>query len=104
MPLASEFASTLAGLRVSLPRIADLNLALPEPPAGATGVLYEVCTDERGILDGLIDREGQHHRARLGQGLPEGLLAGDRLRGELDLEGRLSIFRCYPPEAAGLSA
>jgi len=103
MPLATEFAPTLAGLRGSLPRIVELNQALPEPPEESRGVLYEVCSDERGHYAGLLDREGQTHQAQVDPTLAESLRAGDRLRGEIDLEGRLALYRCYPPEAGGLS-
>jgi hypothetical protein len=103
LPL-SEFAPTLTRLRESLPRIIELNRVLPPAPDGETGELYEVQADARGRFAGVRDRAGQEHRACPEPGLAERLRPGDRLRGSISLEGRLSVFRCYPPEAGGLTA
>ena len=102
LPLRADFAPTLARLRESLPRIADLNRSLPPPPPGETGELYEVREDASGRFGGVRDRHGRDHTASPEPGLADRLRPGDRLRGAISLEGHLTIFRCYPPEAAGL--
>lgn len=103
LPLQA-FTQTLVGLRESLPRVVELNRALPAPPEGAVGELFEVTGDSAGRYAGLVDRSGTSHAARVDQGLATRLRPGDRLRGEISATGELSLFRCYPPEAGGLVA
>lgn len=102
MPLDKEFSPTLDRLTESLPRILELNRSLPQPPKDEPGHLFEVVADKSGRFSGLVDREGNHHTAVMEAPLAARLRPGDRLRGSLDLEGRLALYRCYPPEAAGL--
>lgn len=104
LPLATQFGATLDALRESLPRIVELNRLLDDPPADQTGELYEVRADARGRYAGLRDRQGRDHTAAPEHGLEARLRGGDRLRGAISLEGRLTVFRCYPPQAAGLSS
>ncbi len=103
MPLWSEFGSTLGGLRESLPRIVELNRLLPAPPPDRSGTLYVVQVDSQGRFTGLADGEGRAVEATLDPGLAARLRGGDRLRGDLQPGGTFEIYRCYPPEAGGLS-
>jgi hypothetical protein len=102
MPLREEFGPTVTRLRESLPRVVELNRMLAEIPEDQSGELYEVRTDARGSFAGLRDRAGNEHTAAPEEALARSLREGDRLRGSISLEGRLTVFRCYPPEAAGL--
>lgn len=104
LPLESRFAETLENLRESLPRVMELNRMLPAAPEDETGELYAVRADVHGRFDGVVDREGRMHQAHPEPSLAARLRAGDRLRGSISLEGELAVFRCYPPEAAGLTA
>ncbi|MDA1266122.1 MAG: hypothetical protein O2816_13660, partial [Planctomycetota bacterium] len=104
MPLATEFGETLARLRESLPRVMRLNHLLEAPQGEETGDLYEVLGDAQGRYDRLMDRNGGIHTALPEAGLAAALRPGDRLRGTISLEGQLTVFRCYPPESAGLLA
>jgi hypothetical protein len=104
-PLLDQFGSTLERLHESLPRIVELNRALPDNGGSAEdprGKLFEVCTDARGQLDHLRDRDGETHQVQIEPALATRLRHGDRIHGWLDLQGNLTIRRCYPPEAAGL--
>ena len=104
-PLKDQFDSTLERLQESLPRIVELNRALPSAVAAADdprGMLFEVCVNAKGHFDHLRDRDGQAHKVQMESSLGARLRAGDRLHGWLDSDGELTIRRCYPPEAAGL--
>ncbi|MDP6741180.1 MAG: hypothetical protein QF404_14320 [Planctomycetota bacterium] len=104
-PLQDQFDSTLERLLESLPRIVELNRALPVVSESADDprcTLFEVCVDPQGQFDHLRDRDGQAYQVQLEAGLGVRLRAGDRVHGWLDLEGNLTIRRCYPPESAGL--
>jgi hypothetical protein len=104
-PLKDQFESTLERLQESLPRIVELNRALPNAAETADdprASLYEVCVDASGQFEHLLDRDGQSHQAQLESDLGARLRAGDKIHGWLDLHGELTIRRCYPPEAAGL--
>ena len=104
LELRRDFGPTLVSLRGTLPRIAELNRLLPPPPEDATGELFDVRRGADGRYGGLRDRRGRDHSARPAQGLAERLRPGDHLRGSISLDGTLSIYRCYPPEAAELRA
>jgi len=104
-PLLDEFGPTLERLKESLPRIVELNQALPPQELSADdprGRLYEVQADTQGHYSNLRDRNGESHAAKAEIALTNRLRAGDRIHGWIDLEGNLTIRRCYPPEAAGL--
>ncbi|HIF40055.1 MAG TPA: hypothetical protein EYQ74_03005 [Planctomycetes bacterium] len=104
-PLQDQFGSTLKGLRESLPRIVELNRALPDGTGlvdDSRAMLFEVCVDAHGQFDHLRDRDGQDHQARLEAGLSARLRAGDRVHGCLEPDGEFTIRRCYPAESAGL--
>ena len=104
-PLKDQFESTLERLQESLPRIVELNRALPNAAGTADDPranLYEVCVDASGQFEHLLDSNGQSHQAQLQSDLSARLRAGDRIHGWLALDGELTIRRCYPPEAAGL--
>ncbi len=104
-PLQDQFESTLERLLESLPRIVELNRALPEGFESADDprcMLFEVCVNSQGQFDHLRDRDGQTHQVQLEASLGARLRVGDRIHGWLDLEGNLTIRRCYPPESAGL--
>ena len=102
LPLREEFGPTVVRLRESLPRVVELNRMLDEAHADETGELYEVRTDARGRFAGLRDRSGAEHSAAPEDALARSLRDGDRLRGSISQEGRLTVFRCYPPDSAGL--
>ena len=103
LPLGHTFGPTLERLRESLPRVAELNRLLGPAPEGDAGELYAVAEDPGGRFAGLLDREGRHHDAAPQAALAARLRPGDRLRGRICDGGELVVFRCYPPEAAGLS-
>jgi len=99
--LHSEFAPTLAGLRRSLPRIAEANRGVEPANASTTGELFEYL-GRRGGRAELRDRRGEARTADLGPLELRWLQPGDRLRAQVGPDGRARVFRCYPPESAGL--
>jgi hypothetical protein len=102
-PLASGFQRVLEGLVQSLPRVVTLNRRVARAPSDDPGELYAVTrTSARG--DVLCDRRGEEHHVTLPSALRTDLRGGDRLRGRIALDGAVTVYRVYPPEAAGLTA
>ncbi len=118
-PLLDQFGQALEGLAESLPRIAELNVVLrasqgkpnearpaacdtQQPGTQAPGELFEICTDEQGRFSHLRDRAGEAYHVNVELPIAERLRDGDRIRAQLSLNGDVTLYRAYPPEAAGL--
>ncbi|QDV07352.1 hypothetical protein Poly30_28760 [Planctomycetes bacterium Poly30] len=113
--LGSEFLYALDGMEFSLPRMRHANMRVPEADRARgiaeSGELYEILELE-GPEPGAF--ETSHDKVRASNGdvltvivaspLRDALAPGDRVRGEITLDGRARIYRCYPPEAKALAA
>jgi hypothetical protein len=100
LPLWNGFGRTLESLRGSLPRLAELVVAL-EPPALEEDEPYEVARVEPPDQAVVVDRHGEERRTDLDGTLARGLRPGDLLRAR-PADGRLAISACYPPELGSL--
>ena len=103
-PLATEFGETLASLDKSLPRAVELNLALGRAAQDRsdTGELLHYLGADSGAPR-VRDSEENEHEVLIPMRLQEKLRAGDPLRGRVQIDGSLSIYCCYPPQAVGLA-
>ena len=102
-PLASEFGETLTLLEESLPRAVSLNLALGRAArdAGDTGELLHYLGTDGGAAR-VRDGDEHEHAVIVPAALRALLRPGDPLRGRVQIDGSLSVFCCYPPQAVGL--
>lgn len=113
--LGSEFMDALDGLESSLPRMRHANAVLgasvPDADADVASELYEIVTLDEGnptsfeeSNDRLRPQSGEAMSVVLDAELRPHLRPGDHVRGRVAIDGSATVFRCYPPEAAALTA
>ncbi len=98
--LRTNFAARLDELAESLPRTAEANLATEPTPTGRVGSVFEVVAV--GAESRVRDSNGRESTVRIAARLARSLAVGDRLRAELESNGRFVVYRCYPPQSAAI--
>jgi len=104
LPLLDAFGATLEGLRDSLPNIVALNVRLATAPnKEPLGELFEVQRSPEKDAIELVDRAGNVHTTiEFPAALRASLRGGEFVRADIDVLGRVTPYRFYPPQASGL--
>ena len=102
VPLYTDFAARLTGLRETLPRAVRAGRRHARSETNDTGELYEfvAATDDGRAL--VRDRSGEEPALDLGP-LAKELASGDLLRARRGDDDALAVYCIYPPEAAELA-